>query len=163
MRGDKPETAKQVTTESAKETSANKPAPTAETAGTVANNVPRTNQTPTISTNQSETSEIRQAREYVGKENYREAIALYQNYVTSNPNAADAGEINTRIARLKKMVGLLATAKLAMGQRDFEAAARDFEEALQINPDSVAAKAGLALAREAMSRQANRPGALRRQ
>jgi tRNA A-37 threonylcarbamoyl transferase component Bud32 len=90
-----------------------------------------------------ESSDLKQAGDYADRESYREAIALYQSYLTRSPNAANAAEISDRITRLKRLAGLLETAKLALGQQDYETAARDFQEALQLNPESKIAQAGL--------------------
>jgi tRNA A-37 threonylcarbamoyl transferase component Bud32 len=98
-------------------------------------------------TPEAESSEIRQADDYTDRESYREAIALYQSWLDRNPNAANASDISERVKRIKRLAGLLETAKLAMGQQDYQTATRDFEEALQLNPDSKIAQAGLTEAR----------------
>lgn len=94
-----------------------------------------------------ESSDLKQAGDYADRESYREAIALYQSWLNRNPNAANAAEISDRIARIKRLAGLLETARLALGQQDYETATRDFTEALQLNPESKIAQAGLTEAR----------------
>ncbi|MFN7945506.1 MAG: serine/threonine-protein kinase [Blastocatellia bacterium] len=101
----------------------------------------------------SESSDLKQAGDYADRESYREAIALYQSWLNRNPNAANAAEISDRITRIKRLAGLLETARLALGQQDYETAARDFQEALQLNPESKIAQAGLTEARAGAAKQ----------
>ncbi len=56
----------------------------------------------------------------------------------------DAAQISARMADLKKLQGLLTVADLELSQQDYEAARRDYSEALKLRPESKRAQAGLA-------------------
>lgn len=86
---------------------------------------------------------IRQARGYEEEERYVDAIRLYDEYLSSNPQAPDAARLADHAANLKKVQGLLTIAELELSQDDFAEAKRDFAEALKLRPESKRAQKGL--------------------
>jgi serine/threonine-protein kinase len=83
------------------------------------------------------------------EERYAEAAKACEKWLNDNPGATepDPQKIREQIARLKKLAGLLAIAKTEMDKNDFADAARDYEEALKIRPESKIAQEGLKNAR----------------
>ncbi|HZS06408.1 MAG TPA: serine/threonine-protein kinase [Blastocatellia bacterium] len=92
-------------------------------------------------------AELNQAREHENQERYRDAIAVYLNYLRSYPNAANAGVIAEHLRQVKEFHGVLAVAEQEMRQQDYEAAERDYKQAVMLRPDSRLAKAGYEEAR----------------
>jgi tetratricopeptide (TPR) repeat protein len=78
------------------------------------------------------------------QEQYDEAIKVYEDYLARNPNAADAGLVNSRIAELKKFQGLMSNARLAVNAGRYPLARQQYLLALQLRPTSQLARNGLA-------------------
>ena len=93
------------------------------------------------------------AQEYEAQERYPEAIALYDSFLRDNPHAAAAPELSARLAELKKFQGLLSLARLEFDREDYEAARRDYAEALKLRPASQLARTGLEEAEARLSRR----------
>ncbi|QQS47416.1 MAG: protein kinase [Acidobacteriota bacterium] len=106
-------------------------------------------QAPAVS--QVESDQLREARASEEREDYPEAIRLYDEYVKSNPGASDATARKTEA--LKKLQGLLTIAELELSQDDFAAAKRDFTEALKLRPESKRAQKGLEDAEKGLAAQ----------
>ncbi len=100
-------------------------------------------QTKTIRETETGSAKLIRAREYERQERYWEAIAMYEDYLSSHARAADAAVVAEHVARLKKFQGLLTAAELEMKQQDYRAAMRDYRAALMIKPESKLAQAGL--------------------
>ncbi|MGH9850075.1 MAG: protein kinase domain-containing protein [Blastocatellia bacterium] len=92
----------------------------------------------------AENNALRQARALEQQERYDEAIKVYEDYLARNPNAADAGLVNGRIAELKKFQGLMAAARVAMNAGRYGLARQQYILALQLRSTSQLAQNGLA-------------------
>ncbi len=102
---------------------------------------------------QVEDDRLRQAREFEQQERYVDAIKLYGEYLSSNPQAPDAARFIEHAANLKKVQGLLTIAELELSQNDFAEAKRDFAEALILRPESKRAQKGLEEAENSLARR----------
>jgi len=98
---------------------------------------------------------LNQARESERQERYREAIALYDTYLSSYPGATDAAVVAEHMSRLKKFQGLVAIAETELRQQDYRAAAQDYRAALELRPESRLAKAGFEEAEAALARNSD--------
>jgi serine/threonine-protein kinase len=94
-----------------------------------------------------EDDRVRRARVAEGEERYPDAIKLYGDYLTANPNAVDYASVKAHLDDIKKFNGHLAVAKTFMNNGDFSEAEKDFAEALKLRPDSKLAQDGLAAAK----------------
>jgi len=92
----------------------------------------------------AENNAFRQAGTLEQQERYDEAIKVYEDYLARNPNAADAGLVNGRIAELKKFQGLMAAARVATNTGRYEFARQQYIQALQLRSTSQLAQNGLA-------------------
>jgi serine/threonine-protein kinase len=110
---------------------------------------------PKASPTPNERSAYKQAQALERQERYDEAIRVYENYLALNPGAEDAYVVNDRIAELRRFQGLMAAARVALEAKRFPQAMREYTLALQLRPNSQAAKNGLA---EAAANMANMPG-----
>jgi serine/threonine-protein kinase len=99
---------------------------------------------PTIPTAAQEDERLKPMRELENQEHYAEAIKLYADYLQANAQATNAAQISARMAELKKLQGLLTVADLELSKQDYEAARRDYSEALKLRPESKRAQDGLA-------------------
>jgi serine/threonine protein kinase len=99
-----------------------------------------------------EDDRIRRARVAEGEERYPEAIKLYGDYLTANPNAADYASVKAHLDDIKKFNGHLAAAKFFLDKGDFAEAETDYAEALKLRRDSKLAQAGLAAAKAGKGR-----------
>src|SRR5207248_9040092 len=102
----------------------------------------------------AENAMLNQAREEEEREHYREAIALYDEYLRENPHAAEAKAVAEHLETLKQLELHLGAAMMAVRQQNYFRAAQQFKMALALRPESRKAQRGLDAAR---SRTALRP------
>jgi len=112
--------------------------------------------TPTI-----DSPALNRAREFEKQERYDRAILAYEAYLWRNQEATEADQVVARISELKRFQQLVKEAKAAARRNKLSVAQQSYLEALQINPDSQNAKAGLAkierrIAPSASGRRSNR-------
>lgn len=88
------------------------------------------------------TAQLNQAREQEQQGQYREAIATYENYLRNYAAAANAGVIADHLRQLKQFYAVLTVAGQEYSQQDYDAAERDYKQALLLKPDSRRAKQG---------------------
>jgi serine/threonine protein kinase len=105
---------------------------------------------PKASPSPGERSAYKQAQALERQERYDEAIKVYENYLALNPGAEDAYVVNDRIAELKRFQGLMAAARVSMDAKRHVQAMQQYTQALQLRPNSQAAKNGLAEAASQM-------------
>jgi tetratricopeptide (TPR) repeat protein len=77
------------------------------------------------------------------QERYDDAANVYEDYLSRNPNAPDAGVVTSYLDGLRKMQGALNAAESAMNARMYPLARKHYQRALTLRPDSQRAKAGL--------------------
>ena len=77
------------------------------------------------------------------QERYDDAANVYEDYLSRNPNAPDAGVVSSYLDGLRKMQGALNAAESAMNARMYPLARKHYQRALALRPDSQRAKAGL--------------------
>src|SRR5262245_48846082 len=77
------------------------------------------------------------------QERYDDAANIYEDYLTRNPNAPDAGVVGSYLNGLRQMQGALNAAESAMNARMYPLARKHYQRALTLRPDSQRAKAGL--------------------
>jgi serine/threonine-protein kinase len=77
------------------------------------------------------------------QERYDDAANVYEDYLSRNPNAPDAGVVSSYLDGLRKMQGALNAAESAMNARMYPLARKHYQRALTLRPDSQRAKAGL--------------------
>jgi serine/threonine-protein kinase len=93
-----------------------------------------------------ELTAFRQARAFEQQEQYGNAIKVFEEYLAQNPNASDTNAVVLRIGQLKQLQASLVSAEAAMNAAKYPLAARQFGDALRLNPDSRRAKEGLSQA-----------------
>jgi len=77
------------------------------------------------------------------QERYDDAANVYEDYLSRNPNAPDAGVVSSYLDGLRKMQGALNAAESAMNARMYPLARKHYQRALTLRPESQRAKAGL--------------------
>jgi cytochrome c-type biogenesis protein CcmH/NrfG len=87
---------------------------------------------------------LKDAREHEQQERYRQAVALYENYLQNYPRAAEAAKVTEHLDQLKQFVQHMAGARMAMSQQKYGMAFQRFKMALELRPDSQMAQKGLA-------------------
>ncbi len=112
--------------------------------------------TPTI-----DSPALNRAREFEKQERYDRAILAYEAYLWRNRNTAEADQVDARISEIKRFQQLMKEARAAARRNKLSVAQQSYLEALQINPDSQNARAGLAkierrIAPSAFGRRSNR-------
>ncbi|MGH9833070.1 MAG: protein kinase domain-containing protein [Blastocatellia bacterium] len=104
---------------------------------------------------------LNRAREFEKQERYDRAILAYEAYLWRNQNTTDADLVVARISELKRFQQLMKEAKTAARRNKLSVARQNYNEALQINPDSQNAEEALAkierrIAPSAPDRRSNR-------
>jgi serine/threonine protein kinase len=97
-----------------------------------------------------EVTAFKQARVFERQERYGEAIKVFEEYLAGNPAAPDSGAVMMRLGQLKTVQGNLVSADAAMNAGNYQLAARQYGEALRLQPGSQRAKDGLTQALDNM-------------
>jgi serine/threonine-protein kinase len=92
-------------------------------------------------------AELSQAREHESEQRYSEAVAAYESYLRQNPNGAQSAMVTENLKQLRQFLGVLTLADQELRQQDYEAAERNFKQAITLRPDSRRAKTGYEEAR----------------
>jgi serine/threonine protein kinase len=93
-----------------------------------------------------EATALTQARTFEQAEQYVEAIQAFEAYLARHPSAPDAAAVTQLLNQLKLVQAHLVSAETAMGAGQYRLAARQFGEALRLQPASQRARDGLTLA-----------------
>ncbi len=127
-----------------------KPRPTHNAqAAAVATPPPTPNSTPSLAERAS--ALLNQAKALEDREQYGEAIAKYQEYQQVNPNSAEAGLANSKVAVLSALQRLLTMAQADMDARKYFQAREKYRNVLRLKGNSAIAQAGEAEARAKMA------------
>ena len=84
------------------------------------------------------------AREADQNGRFAQAVQLYEEYLAMGAVASESRDVAPYLEKLKKFVGHLEAARLALEGRDLSAARSGYLEALRLRPSSGFARAGLA-------------------
>jgi serine/threonine-protein kinase len=105
--------------------------------------VATTSASPSTTPPAADDSRLQQARDAEAQDRYVDAIKLYSEHLNDGSQTVDKSAVAARVEELKKLQGLLSVAELEMKQGDYEAARRDYAEALKLRPESKLAQTGL--------------------
>ena len=86
---------------------------------------------------------LTRARAYERQEQYREAIALYDEYLRANPRAPDVGAVAQQLAQLKQFQQYMMAGMIALQRQNYIRAAQQYRMALDLKPGSRKAQEGL--------------------
>jgi serine/threonine protein kinase len=98
--------------------------------------------TPPVNT--GDLAKLEQAREADGVGKFKQAVTLYEEYLQSGPNDAEAAAIAEQLARLRKFITYFNAARGAYNRGNYLVARRNYAEALKLRPYSRVAQNGLA-------------------
>lgn len=93
------------------------------------------------------------AREADKQGKFNQAVALYEEYLRLGAGAPETETVSAQVEKLKKFIGHLNAAKVALDRQDFQAARNNYAEALKLRPYSKMVQNGLAAANAKLSGQ----------
>jgi serine/threonine protein kinase len=115
---------------------------------------PEAKATPTpdvVEATSGDLSKLERARDSEGKGLFTQAEKRYEEYLRSQPNAADAAMANGELENLRKFVSYLRKARAASKRLDFARARTNFSEALKLRPYSRVVRTELDRAQKRLS------------
>ncbi len=116
------------------------------TPGAATKNASKSKPAPQSGSALDEMTAFKQARVFEQQERYGDAIKVYEDYLIRNSKASDTGAIMLRLGQLKQVQANLVSAEAAMSAAKYQLAARQYGEALRLQPGSQRAKEGLSQA-----------------
>ena len=93
------------------------------------------------------------AREADKQGKFNQAVALYEEYLRLGAGAPETETVSAQVEKLKKFIGYLNAAKVALDRQDYQAARNNYAEALKLRPYSKMVQNGLAAANAKLSGQ----------
>ncbi len=107
--------------------------------------------------NTGDIAKLQEAREADRMGKFKQAAALYNEYLRSGPADAEAATVVTQVERLNKFIAYLNSARTAYKRGDYVAARQKYAEALKLRPYSRVAQNGLSRSEARLSGASGAP------